>query len=159
MLANKKPMNLRLDQITLDKKIQPRVVIRKQIIIDYCDSFLQGDNFPNLTVFFDGKKYWLADGWHRYYAAQLAKFNEIGCDVIDGTYRDALFFSLSANATHGINYNLKDKRKIIMRFVNNPKTSLMSAREINRASGISMHSINKILLEIAQKVEKEKSAM
>lgn len=140
MISNRNSRNLKLDQITLDKNIQPRVVIQKQIIINYWDSYLQGDKFPNVTVFFDGKKYWLAD---------------IGCDVIDGTYRDALCFSLSANRTHGKNNNLKDKHRIVMSFVNNPETCHMGVREINRASGLPMQSISNILLDIAeQKTEK-----
>ena len=155
MISNRNSRNLKLDQITLDKNIQPRVVIQKQIIINYWDSYLQGDKFPNVTVFFDGKKYWLADGWHRYFAVQLAKFADIGCDVIDGTYRDALCFSLSANRTHGKNNNLKDKHRIVMSFVNNPETCHMGVRETNRASGLPMQSISNILLDIAeQKTEK-----
>lgn len=157
MFTSQESLHLRLDQITLDKKIQPRVVIQNQIVIDYCDCYLQGDKFPNITVFFDGKKYWLADGWHRYYAAQLAKFTEIECDVIKGTYRDALRFSLSANAEHGKSLSLQAKRKIVMNYVSDPETCHMSAREINRASGISMHDINNILIKKSEQEMKKSS--
>jgi hypothetical protein len=48
---------------------------------------------PPIILFFDGSKHWLADGFHRTYAAEAAGQTEILADVRKGHApgRDALF--------------------------------------------------------------------
>ena len=45
--------------------------------------------FPPVVVYFDGKTYWLVDGFHRVAAYRLAGRMEIDCLVIEGTKADA----------------------------------------------------------------------
>jgi hypothetical protein len=74
----------------------------------------EGAEFPPVTVFHDGKEYWLSDGFHRVYAATNARFAEIDADVRKGTVRDAKLFSMSANARHGKRRTNADKRHAVL---------------------------------------------
>jgi ParB-like chromosome segregation protein Spo0J len=60
-----------------------------------------GATFPPVVVFHYGQRHWLADGFHRLYAAEAAGIGVISADVRPGTRRDALKHALSANAQHG----------------------------------------------------------
>jgi hypothetical protein len=75
---------------------------------------MDGDTFPPVTAFYDGKYYYLADGYHRYFAAKKAGFDEIDCDVKNGTLRDAVLFSVGVNSAHGLRRSNEDKRKAVM---------------------------------------------
>ena len=113
---------LRLKQITLDKKIQPRVALSQDTINEYCEAHINGDEFPNIVVFEDKKgKFYLADGWHRLKAAEKAKITEMECNVINGSWRDALKYSLSANAKHGLNRSQSDRRLAVETCMNDPE--------------------------------------
>jgi hypothetical protein len=75
---------------------------------------MDGEKFPPVTAFYDGKYYYLADGYHRYFAAKKAGFDEIDCDVKNGTLRDAVLFSVGVNSAHGLRRSNEDKRKAVM---------------------------------------------
>lgn len=57
--------------------------------------------------------YWLADGFHRTAAAKSAGLAEIDADVRQGTRRDAILFSVGANAAHGLRRTNADKRRAV----------------------------------------------
>ena len=153
---------LRLKQIVLDARIQPRVAISEEIINRYCQDLIDGDEFPPIVVFHDvaKKKYWLADGWHRVKAAGKAKITEIDCDVREGAVRDAIWFSLSANRTHGWNDNNSDKRRAVMFCVQDEEWQKLSARQIAKGCKVSHQFVNNIHKEIAEdKAKKAKKGL
>src|SRR4051812_23026118 len=93
---------LSLNAITVDLALQSRTKTILEYQREFSEAMLRGDTFPSIVVFFDGKKYWLADGFHRYGAAkQAAKMNPklsgIRAEVRPGTRRDATIFSAGAN--------------------------------------------------------------
>ena len=59
---------LSLDSIAIDGDTQPREEIKQLLVEEYADAIELGDEFPPVTVFHDGKIFWLADGFHRYFA-------------------------------------------------------------------------------------------
>lgn len=68
-----------------------------------------GQTFPPADVFYDGEKYWLADGNHR--GAGAARAGALlDVRVHEGTLRDAILFALQANAQHGLKLTHDDKR-------------------------------------------------
>lgn len=73
-----------------------------------------GTVFPPLTVFYDGSTYWLADGFHRIKAAIEAEVSEVDCNVHNGTRRDAILYSVGANASHGLRRTKEDRHKAVM---------------------------------------------
>ncbi|MBK9122788.1 MAG: ParB-like nuclease domain-containing protein [Chloroflexi bacterium] len=93
---------LTLDFIRLDGGTQTRVGIEQAIVADYAEQMAAGAVFPPVIVFHDGTDHWLADGFHRVEAAKQAGCAEIAADIRDGSKRDAVLFSVSANAAHGL---------------------------------------------------------
>jgi DNA-binding transcriptional ArsR family regulator len=74
---------------------------------------VRGARFPPVVVFSHNGAYLLADGFHRFRARKLAKFERIDAEVRCGTRLDALKFSLAANHRHGLPRSNEDKRHAI----------------------------------------------
>ena len=107
-------MHLNLEKIRIDCGTQARATINSDTVADYAESMRTGSIFPAVTVFFDGVDYYLADGFHRYFATQKVGSPGIEASVINGTIRDAILYSLGANDEHGLRRTAADKRKAIM---------------------------------------------
>ncbi|MBB4858283.1 hypothetical protein HNO88_001602 [Novosphingobium chloroacetimidivorans] len=90
-----------------------------------------------MIVYFDGTSYWLADGFHRTEAHRLIGASTILADVRQGTQRDAVLYSVGANASHGYRRTNADKRRSALRLLNDPEWSAWSDREIARRCGVS----------------------
>lgn len=104
---------LQLDRIDIYGGTQARVATNDEAISSYADAMLEGAVFPPIVVYYDGSKYWLADGFHRFLAAQRNEFEHIAAEVHNGSRTDALKFALGANATNGIYRSNADKRNAV----------------------------------------------
>ena len=102
--------DLRLEQIDIYGGTQARVATNDEAISSYADAMAEGAQFPPVVTYYDGSKYWLADGFHRFLAAQRNEYESIAADVIEGSRTDALRHALGANATNGIYRSNADKR-------------------------------------------------
>ena len=69
---------------------------------EYAEDYKNGAKFPPAVVFYDGSKYYLADGFHRYLACQQLDFKDIKAEIRKGTREDALWYPAGANLTHGL---------------------------------------------------------
>ena len=108
---------LDLTRIRLDGGTQPRAETDSTAIEDYSHAMLRGDQFPPLVVFHDGQDHWLASGYHRYHAAIAAGFEELDCDVRQGTRREAVLFSAGVNAEHGLRRTRDDLRRAVRKLL------------------------------------------
>ena len=72
--------SLPMDVIRIDGGTQSREKIHTEVVDDYAAKMADGDEFPAGVAFFDGKEYWLADGFHRYHAYKLLGIKEIDID-------------------------------------------------------------------------------
>ena len=89
-------------------------------------------------MFFDGKHRWLADGFHRYHAHKHAGAIEINADVRNGTKRDAVLFSVGANAVRiACGAQNADKRKAVETLLRDKEWSQWSDREIAESVGVT----------------------
>lgn len=79
-------MKLQIDSINLD--FQPEENLDLETVATLVQALENGETFPPVTVYSDGKNYWLFDGFHRVKAAREAKLTEIEADVVPGTYSD-----------------------------------------------------------------------
>jgi hypothetical protein len=136
-------IKLRLEQITLDPQAQPRDHLSMDVVAEYAEAMTLGATFPPLVVFHDGDRYWLADGFHRHYAAKAAELVEFDCDVSEGGLRDAILYSVGANAAHGYRRTNADKRRAVMTMLTNDLVRLdangnpWSDRHIARMCAVS----------------------
>ena len=87
-------MNLSLEKIIINAGTQSRAKIDEQTVAEYADRMMDGDVFPPVIVFYNGKDYWLADGFHRFFAAKRCAAPNIKCEVLDGDLRHLSLLNL-----------------------------------------------------------------
>jgi hypothetical protein len=131
------PRILDLSNIRTDGGTQPRVAIFQNVIEEYADSLVEGAIFPPIVLFYDGVEYWLADGFHRHAAYKQLGIDEITAEVRRGTRRDAVLFSVGANAVHGQRRTNEDKRRATMTLLEDEQWSKWSDQEIARRVVVS----------------------
>jgi len=150
MLASVEHMNalsaqvITLENIRIDARAQPRDHLNTDIVQRYMEDMGLGAEFPPLTVFHDGSVYWLADGFHRHYAAQGLGLAEFHCDVLEGSLRDAVLYSCGANAAHGYARSNADKRRAVTRLLEDEEWRQWSDREIARQCRVDGKFVGKL---------------
>ncbi len=102
----------------LDGGTQPRAALNHETIAEYGDCMKDGQVFPPVVVFYDGEHYWLADGFHRWHAAKQAGLKELRCDIIQGSQRSAVLYSVGVNAAHGLRRTNEDKQRAVLTLLN-----------------------------------------
>ncbi len=133
--------------------MQPRVGISQSVVADYADDMKAGAKFPPVVAFYDGKVYWLVDGFHRCYAAIKAGLLVILCDVRNGSREEAKWFSCAVNQTHGYRRTNADKAKAVTAALRHPTGAKMSDRQIAEHVGVSAPTVGKVRAELASTVK------
>ena len=144
-------MIIKISKIILDAKAQPRTELNSEIIQEYAQTWKDGSTrFPPIVVYCNevnfelADNYWLADGWHRVNAAKVAGVKEIEADVRTGTLRDAILFSVSANAKHGMRRTNADKRRAVMTILQDSDWSLSSDNAIAKLCSVSQNFVSEL---------------
>ncbi len=101
---------VKLEDIDIYSGTQTRLATNDEAVSGYAESMKLGAEFPPIILFFDGSRYYLADGFHRFLAAKRNEDRDIVADVREGSRTDALVFALGANATNGLYRTNADKR-------------------------------------------------
>lgn len=138
---------LNLGAVVLDPRLQSRTETNEQTIEDYSDAIKMGDEFPPLLVYFCGTHYWLVDGYHRYHAHKKAGKAGVTCDVVNGTFTDAVLKAASVNAKHGMRRTHADKRKAVMTLLDDFEWQRWSNIEIAEHCGVSQSFVSNLRAE------------
>lgn len=93
--------DLAIKNITTNGGTQQRPV-DDAVVKRYMGLIKDGVKFPPIDIIHDGKDNWLWNGFHRYHAYRKLNKKYIPALVEDGTKRDAVFFSFTANKEHGL---------------------------------------------------------
>ena len=133
---------IELSKIRIDGGTQTREKLNQATVKEYIEAINAGATFPPVTLFFDGSNYWLADGFHRYFATKKAGKKQIHEDITPGTQRDAVLHSLGANTAHGLPRSNKDKQRAVETLLNDPEWSNWSNREIAEKCVVSHSYVN-----------------
>lgn len=140
---------LSLDLLRTDGGTQMRAAIDKDVMFEYRDKWLAGVEFDPIDVFFDGKVYWLGDGFHRFYGGREAKRASIPCRVHQGTQRDAVLFACGANASHGLRRTNADKRLAVEALLNDKEWVKWSDNRIAEQAGVSPNFVNEVRRQLS----------
>lgn len=146
---------MKLSEITFDPELQSRVEISEDVVNDYAEAFRSGAKFPPIKIFFDGTNNYLSDGWQRCEAGKRAGLTEIDADVVKGSRRDALLYSLKANATHGLRRTNADKRKCVITMLDDFEWAEWSDSEIARHCAVSNMTVGRIRKELSGDAPKD----
>jgi len=130
--------------IESDGETQARLCVDCESIEEYKAAMQRGDKFPPIVVFFDGKVYWLADGYHRLYATLELKIKKIACEVHEGTMRDALLYACGANSSHGVPRTNKDKRRAVTFLLQDDEWVTWSDRQVAKHCSVDHVTVSKI---------------
>lgn len=123
---------------------QPRGKVDDDVVREYATALREGAVFPPVTVFYDGNDYWLADGFHRHAAhLEIDRF-VIDADVRQGTRRDAVLFSVGANAAHGLRRSNADKRRAVETLLRDAEWGKWVDAEIARRAAVSPMTVGRI---------------
>lgn len=146
-----------LFEIRVDGGTQSRAALSQAVIDEYAETIRDGSDFPPVTVFHDGKEYWLADGFHRIEAYRKAGAIEIEADIRQGEKREAILFSVGANAAHGLRRTNDDKRRAVMTLLYDKEWSLWSDREIATQCRVSHTFVAKQRNDLTGNVASERT--
>jgi hypothetical protein len=119
--------------LKLDSDVQPRTAISTNTINEYAEVYR--DETGAMFV---------ADGWHRVMGAKEAEQETINAEVRPGTKRDAILYSVSANATHGLRRTNDDKRRAVMRLLEDAEWSQWSDGVIAERVSVSQPFVSQL---------------
>lgn len=129
--------NVPLDAVRINGGTQSRAALSQSTIAEYAETIRLGVELPPVVMFFDGVHFWLADGFHRFHAHREAGAMEIAAEIRTGTQRDAVLYSVGANASHGLRRSNEDKRKSVQTLLADPEWSAWSNNAIAKACAVS----------------------
>lgn len=135
---------IQLRHIRLNGGTQPRAELNEEHIERLKASIQEGEELPPIVCYHDGSEYWLADGFHRVQAHYRCLRIDITAEVRQGTRREAVLYSLSANRTHGLPRTRADTQRAIQTMLADPEWSRYSDREIARTVGCSHATVGTI---------------
>ena len=118
-----------LSEITTDGETQARLKINQDQVNHYAGLLSDGVEFGPVVVFFDGKKKYLADGFHRYFAHRQNGLLQIEAVTIKGSLRDAQWFAIGSNV-HGLPFTTEERHANIRRCLLDAEWGKLSDREL-----------------------------
>ena len=77
-----------IEDISIYGGTQARASTNDDAIDSYVESIEGGQSFPPVEIYFDGTKYWLADGFHRLLAYKRAGRTDVRSKIFKGSRKD-----------------------------------------------------------------------
>jgi hypothetical protein len=144
---------LNLLNIRIDGGTQARLKLDQDVVKDYAEHMREGAEFPPIIVFNDGGNYWLADGFHRFFALRANGAASALADIRIGTLRDAILFSLGANegSKRGLPPSFEDNRNSIIKMLNDEEWSKWTNTAIAKHIGVSNMTVGRVKSSIETK--------
>jgi hypothetical protein len=144
------PEHLDIDKLVRDAGCQPRARLNMDTVAEYAEAMQQdGVTFPPVTVYYDGRRHILADGYHRVAAAERAGRRTIAADVRQGVRRDAVLHSVGANAAHGLRRSNEDKRRAVETLLRDEEWGKWSNPAVAKACGVSIEFVRQLRPQVA----------
>lgn len=136
--------DIKLAEVVTTGGTQSRVELSEMAVAEYGAAMAGGVALPPIVVFHDGSSYWLADGFHRVMAAIRAGIASLRAEVHKGTKRDAVLYSVGANAAHGLPRTNADKRRAVTMLLQDQEWSSWSNHEVARRCAVSPEFVRQV---------------
>lgn len=138
--------DLSLSKLRLDGGTQPRVELDAEWVAFLADAVKHENDadmevVPELVAFHDGSNYWLAEGFHRYFARKKAGQKTARTRVYTGTLQDAILYAAGTNFKHGKPRTSADIRHAVRMILANAEWREWSNSEIARRVRIASHHV------------------
>ena len=130
-----------IDRIDTTGGTQMRCRIDDDTVADYRAAMIDGADFPAVVVFAEGKKYWLADGFHRYRARLSIGARDIRCEVHVGDRFDAIAYAVGANKANGLRRTNADKQMAVRAALSLERLASWSDRAIAELVGVAPNTV------------------
>ena len=118
-----------------------------------------GKELEPVTVFYDGESYWLADGFHRWHVHHNQQKEVIACIIYSGTRRDAVLYSVGANADHKpvLPRSREDKRRALLTLLQDSEWREWSNYKIAEACRVNEKTVRNIRSSLTTEIRSEGS--
>lgn len=133
-----------LNKVRIDCGTQIRTAIDQLMVDDYAEKMEAGDEFPPVTLFNDGVNFYLADGFHRYFALKKLGRHGTEAEVRSGTLSEAILFALKANSKHGKPRTIADKTNAVMICLKHVEWSMFPTAKIAEMCDVSIPFVAKL---------------
>jgi hypothetical protein len=152
------PKKIPLDKVQIDKRTQMRVRTDPNRVADYVEVLQAKRDFDApIEVYFDGKVYWIGDGFHRVEAYSRAGRDKVPALVREGGWQAAAVHAMGSNDAHGLPRSRADVRKAIAHaFDMFPKLSDRAIAQICRTSHPTVAAHRPAELKTDQRVYTDK---
>ena len=131
-------------KIKLGGETQTRARLDESVVEEYRTAIVMGAELPRPTLFFDGRSYWVGDGFHRIHAWATEGRAKIECEVHVGGRREALLHSAGANVAHGLRRTNADKRRAVEMLLEDDEWRRNSDRWIATRCVVSHEMVRKV---------------
>ncbi|NEV64141.1 ParB/RepB/Spo0J family partition protein [Thiorhodococcus minor] len=143
------PIQLPTSGLTLDPEIQQRAGGLDPDTVDaYAAEIADWIASAPIIVYSDSRTRWVADGFHRIAAAELAGLYAVPAIMHEGTRRDALLHAVGANRAHGLRRTNADKRRAVETLLRDEEWSRWSDRRIAEQVGVSDKTVAAVRREL-----------
>lgn len=144
--GNSEIIHLDLEEVRRDGGTQPRTKIDLQHIKRLEEQMEDGQEIEPVVVFYDGESYWLADGFHRCHAHRNLEIPTIRAIIYQGSRRDAILYSVGANADHkpALPRSRADKRRAVLTLLNDPEWKQWSDRAIAKMCKVHHQMVGRL---------------
>lgn len=136
--------------IRIDRELQSRAFMSTDYVRESSEAILRGDIFPAVDVFWDGKKYWLADGFHRVEAHRKGGVIDVTCMIHYGKRRDAIIYSAGANQKFWIPRSIEDKTRAAYMLFEDSEWQNKSPSQIAAHIGVGPILVRKMRLQFCE---------
>jgi hypothetical protein len=137
-----------LASIRTDGNTQARAATDETTARGYADVLVDGGKLPHGRVYRDAAGVnWLARGFHRKRAHELAELPAMACEVRPGGPRDALLDAIGDNADHGLPRTPADKRRAVELLLADDEWGRLSTVQIKEAATVSWDFADRIRKE------------
>ena len=130
-------LSLLVIELVLDGALQCRTQTDAAVVAAYAELLREGATFPAIRVLRVAGRLLVVDGWHRALAHRDAGRDVIEADVSDGTWSEAVLAAAGANANHGLQRTMEDKRRAVRLLLTDESSAKRSSRELAKIAGVS----------------------